>query len=215
MAKFLTTTGSSQRIEEILRKAKNEIFIVTPYLKLSDTMYQRLRDASSREVKITVVYGKKDLNDKEYKKLGSIDNIKVFYCNNLHAKCYCNEEDMVITSMNLYESSLGINREMGIYINRKSDKELYTDGFEEVRSIINASELDYEDQPSIAQNGKGFCITCRTSITLDIMRPFCLTCFKEWSKSYDEWNTENYCLDCGDKERTSMRKPVCYSCYTG
>ena len=52
MADFLTTNGTSSEIENIIIDAKKELTLVSPYLKLSKTFYERLRDADQRGVKI-------------------------------------------------------------------------------------------------------------------------------------------------------------------
>ena len=66
---------------------------------------------------------------------------KLYYYHNLHAKCYFNDSEMVITSMNMYEFSEKNNREMGIYINKSNDNSTFLDAFQETKSIIDNSEL--------------------------------------------------------------------------
>ena len=66
MAEFLTTQGTSYHIENIIKNAKNKLVLISPYLKLSKTFFERLKDADRRGVKITLVYGKKDLNSNFY-----------------------------------------------------------------------------------------------------------------------------------------------------
>ena len=64
-------------------------------------------------MKISVVYGKNQLEPDTFKKLTELKNAKLYYLNNLDAKCYFNEKSMVITSLNLYDFSEQNNREMG------------------------------------------------------------------------------------------------------
>ncbi len=47
MPKFLTTTGVSYEIENVIKGAKYKLALVSPYLKLSKNFYERLRDADS------------------------------------------------------------------------------------------------------------------------------------------------------------------------
>ncbi len=44
MVKFLTTTGTASCIEDIVKKALNQLTLITPYLKLSKQFEQRLKD---------------------------------------------------------------------------------------------------------------------------------------------------------------------------
>lgn len=125
MAEFLTTRGISHHIEDLIIKCKTKLVLVSPYLKLSQLFYQRLKDAATRGVRITIVYGKKELKPEEEGRLAELQNIQVYYFKDLHAKCYFNETKMVITSMNMYEFSEINNREMGVLIDRATDKKLF------------------------------------------------------------------------------------------
>lgn len=45
MAEFLTTKAIGHQIEEIIKKAKQRLYIVSPYLKISNLYYERLNEA--------------------------------------------------------------------------------------------------------------------------------------------------------------------------
>ena len=51
-----------------------------------------------------------------------------------------NENECIITSLNLYEFSQINNNEMGILIARDADNQLYSDAYEEAQRIIRISE---------------------------------------------------------------------------
>ena len=141
MLKFLTTSGNSYHIEQIIIKSKTHLTIVTPYLKLSKNIISRFKDAEKREVQITLIYGKDELRKEVMAVLKELKYLKLYFCKNLHAKCYYNEKEMIISSMNLYEFSEKNNREMGVLLN--NDSELFNEAVEEVNSIINSSELKF------------------------------------------------------------------------
>lgn len=141
MARFLLTSGNSSSIEQIVVEAKQTLVLVTPYLKLSNNLLQRLIDADRKRVQITIVYGKTELVDAEKAKLNKLSNLELFYCNNLHAKCYHNEESLVITSMNLHESSERNNREMGVHFTLAEDPVIFKAALTEIDSIIHSSIL--------------------------------------------------------------------------
>ncbi|MCO6494007.1 MAG: hypothetical protein J5I98_36645 [Phaeodactylibacter sp.] len=65
MAVFLSTRGLSAQLEGIIKSASSEIFLVTPYLQVSDTYYERMEDAIRRGVQLTIVYGKSQLHPRE------------------------------------------------------------------------------------------------------------------------------------------------------
>ena len=76
MAKFLTTSGTSHFIEEIIRTAKRKLILVSPYLKISKTLHERLADATNRGVEIVVVYGKDELKPNERNALAKLSGLR-------------------------------------------------------------------------------------------------------------------------------------------
>lgn len=226
MAKFLTTKGTSHHLEDIIIGASKELFLVSPYLQISKTFLERLKDASQRGVNIKIVYGKNNLKEDQLNNLQTLKNMQLYFSENLHAKCYFNESEMVITSMNMYEFSEQNNREMGIYIERRNDKELYESAVKETMSIMGSAdeikakktyfkEVNNFTKPhSKVQNKyKGYCIRCQDEINHNPEVPYCMHCFSNWSfwQNYDY--VEKVCHSCGIEENTTMSKPECYNCY--
>lgn len=236
MAKFLTTTWVSSHIEDIIKRAKKKVVLVSPYLQFSQNFYERLRDAESNKVDITIIYGKNELNSKETELLSNLKQLKLFYSDNLHAKCYFNESEMVITSMNMYEYSEKNNREMGVFISKEGDAEIFEDASRETLSILNfaipvdlkkkigkQSNTTFDTQkrlqrgvaPKKYSNSSGYCIRCAESITLEPERPYCGACFYTWSQFENPHYEETTCHQCGYENNSTLMKPVCYSCYKG
>src|ERR671914_2290247 len=137
MAEFLTTQGTAFHVERIITGARATLILVSPYLRLSKTLLERLQDAARRDVKTTLVYGKSSLNPEEEAALSRLDQLAVYFFENLHAKCYCNEQHLVITSMNLHEFSEKTNREMGVLFS--SEEQVYKDAITEIQSILAAA----------------------------------------------------------------------------
>lgn len=144
MAKFLTTVGNSFYIEQIILNAEKDITIVTPFLKLSQTLIDRINDAERADINITFIYGKSELIASQRAFLYSLKNLRIYFYSNLHAKCYHNERQMVISSMNLYEFSERNNREMGVLIEKDQDSQMFDEAVREIESIKNASTLEKE-----------------------------------------------------------------------
>jgi phosphatidylserine/phosphatidylglycerophosphate/cardiolipin synthase-like enzyme len=139
MAEFLTTHATAYQLENIILKAKSSLVLVSPYLQVSKTFMDRLNDADERGIEIQVIFGKDELKPDEKYQLNQLKNLSLLFCENLHAKCYFNEDTMVITSMNMYEFSEKRNREMGVLINRVNDSKVYEDAMQEIQSIARAS----------------------------------------------------------------------------
>jgi hypothetical protein len=141
MIQFLTTTGISFNLEAIIKEAKNELYIITPYLKISQNFYERLKDSNNNNVEITLIYGKSELSPQQKFLLEDLENLNLVFHKNLHAKCYFNEEKALVTSMNLHEYSEKNNREMGFLID-KFEENLFEEIMKEVSSIFSSSVFE-------------------------------------------------------------------------
>ncbi len=233
MAKFLTTSGTSHYIEEVIINAKYKLVLVSPYLQISKTLFERLKDATKRGVTIKIIYGKDELKPNERNSLAELNKLELYYLENLHAKCYFSENEMVITSMNMYEFSEKNNREMGVYIDSRIDKELFDQAVKETLSIIEHSEIiplqkverSYykKDKAPASDSNKdynkvqppklGYCLRCETRIPYNPEKPYCLNCFSIWAQFENINYNENVCHCCGEfTNPVSMGKPQCYNC---
>lgn len=178
-----------------------------PFYNCQKRFYERLKDTANSGVKITFVYGKAELNADERKLIIQLGKVSLYYLENLHAKCYYNEKEMVITSMNMYEFSEKNNREMGVFISKKEDEKLYSKAVDETKSIVKAADNIEIDIPD-----SGYCIRCKTGIDFNIERPYCRSCYNIWSQFENPNNKEKVCHQCGGKEPTTLNEPRCENC---
>ena len=123
MAKFIEGTSLNHEITRVFKEAKEELLLVSPYIKLHHRYKDVLRDKlEDTNLAITVVFGKnegdlsKSLNISDLEFFINFPNIKICYEPRLHAKYYSNESIAVLTSMNLYDFSQDQNIEAGVLI---------------------------------------------------------------------------------------------------
>ena len=140
MAQFLTTTGVSYRLEEIIKTATERLVIISPFLKVNDRLKELFEDRDRMKIDVRIIYGKNELQREENNWLESMTSVRTSFHKNLHAKCYMNEKEALLTSMNLYEFSQVNNSEMGLLISRDDEPELYEQIREESMRILRASE---------------------------------------------------------------------------
>ena len=140
MAKFLNTSATNYFLEELIKGAQERLVLISPFLKLNDRIKELLEDKNRLKIDVRIVYGKSELQPQEIEWLKAQSYIRTSFCKNLHAKCYLNEENAIVTSLNLYEFSQINNNEMGILIRRDDDAELYKDTYEEAQRIIRISD---------------------------------------------------------------------------
>lgn len=140
MAKFLNTSATNFFLEELIKNAKERLILISPYLRLNDRIKELLEDKDRLKIDVRIVYGKSDLHPEEIKWIQKLDYVRLSFCKNLHAKCYLNESECILSSLNLYEFSQVNNNEMGISVRKYEDDEVFKDAYEEAQRIIRISE---------------------------------------------------------------------------
>ncbi len=234
MAKYLTNKETQATLERIIISAEKKLILISPYLKLANTLFARIKSSAENGVKVKIVYRTNKVEKVELDRLSFVENIELKSIDDLHAKCYFNEKEMIITSYNLLDSS-DRNWEMGILINRKEDKEIFDSATRDVLTIYNGSQslppidlkqpgiafktpsINYKPNPErtfIKLPKKGKCIRCDEKISFDTNKPYCLDCYYEWKEDDDEDEEciENFCHACGEVEDTTFIEPLCYDC---
>jgi hypothetical protein len=145
MAKFLETQTISSELLKLIKEAKEKIILISPYLKVNPQIQERLKTKSLTGTmsEIVMIYGKTELKNSELEWMKTIKDLKVIEKNNLHAKCYLNEEKAIICSMNLHDYSQQNNIEMGLMITKEQDKDAYNELIEEINNIkVNGNRKD-------------------------------------------------------------------------
>jgi hypothetical protein len=210
MPRFLNATQARGEIESILTKARQNIFMISPYIKVNDDLISRLADAGGRrKVKILLVCRENDLRDEQRKRVEQVPNLELLFNEKVHAKCYFNEDSMVIASLNLYDSAYGDNHEMGILLSNsdEEDRQAFRDARDEAAFIIaedrpkirkvESSTRPYQAKPAQPEEKE----TVGTSIAKGISRLLGLD------------NNKGYCIRCGTRIDMDKAAPYCPDCY--
>jgi phosphatidylserine/phosphatidylglycerophosphate/cardiolipin synthase-like enzyme len=230
MAKFLNTTGISYHLEELIKGTKDRLILVSPYLQFTDRIKEHLSNLNIQKRDIRIVYRENKLQLDENNWLEGQIGIRTSLCKNLHAKCYINENEAIITSMNLYEFSQQNNNEMGVYISKLQDLDLYTATLEEVQRLLTISEeirvtvkkvtattppkaekKNIDGKPTTSANKHyGFCIRTGEEIPFNVEKPMTYEAFKSWNKYGDSEFEENFCHFSGEPSygETSVSRPI-------
>lgn len=212
MAKYLRTSSITAELENLIREARKELYIISPYLKLSDNMKELLNDKEREKVDVRIIFGKQELAPTEMSYLEKLKYVRLYFSKNLHAKCYLNENKMIIASMNLYEFSQQHNREMGILIDTAfdEDKAVYEEASSDIESIMhNSEDFSYVQAPpkqaqseitkeveiSKIEKGKNKKVKEQFSIKIDL------------NKHY------GYCIRTGVEIPFNVEKPMSYSAF--
>ena len=220
MAKFLNTTGVSYHLEDLIKNTKDKLILISPYLQFNDRIKEHLSNLNIQKKDIRILYRENKLAPDENNWLGGQIGVRTSICKNLHAKCYLNESEAIITSMNLYEFSQVNNNEMGIYIRKIEDAQLFEDTFQEAQRLLTISEevrvtvqkVPSKDKAEKKSTNKpmGYCIRTGVKIPFNIERPLGTKAYESWSKHEDLNYQENYCHFTGEASNgeTSYSKPI-------
>lgn len=225
MAEFKTTRGIMASLEEIIIRADTKLVLISPFFQVSENFYTRLVRCCEKDIEVTIVYGKDRLNHQEWDKISNLNNVELRYYENLHAKCYYNEKQLLLGSMNFFEYSER-NIEMGILVDSIQDKILYDNAVNEAETLISISDEKLASKKTnpfqknnnlnqtIRENiNLGSCIRCSTEISWNIDRPLCYKCYKRWEQYSDVEYPEKNCHTCGRPSNVSVVKPQCNGCY--
>jgi phosphatidylserine/phosphatidylglycerophosphate/cardiolipin synthase-like enzyme len=140
MAKFLNTTGVSYHLEELIKSTNDQLILISPYLQFHKRVKDHLANLNIQKKDIRIIYRENKLQLEESNWLESQIGIRTSICGTLHAKCYINEKEAIVTSMNLYSFSQQNNDEMGIHVTKQDDPDLYQDIKMEVDRLLTISE---------------------------------------------------------------------------
>jgi phosphatidylserine/phosphatidylglycerophosphate/cardiolipin synthase-like enzyme len=231
MAKFINTRKAVSEIEDLIKNAGEKLILVSPYLKLSKDFKELLTYRNSKDKITTVIFGKQELNPDEMKFLQGLRFIILKYNEDLHAKCYVNDDKMIITSLNLYEFSMANNKEMGVLIDKNdpADSQLFADAFKEVDYINETSQrfelnapkptfikqIDYKfsKEKAISSQNKGqngYCIRTGEEIPFNVEKPLSYDAYKRWNEFGDPEYPEKFCHFSGEFSNgdTSVSRPI-------
>ena len=140
MAKFLNTTGVSYRLEELIKNTNDRLILISPYLQFHNRIKDHIHNLNIQKKDIRIVYRESKLQLDESNWIESQIGVRTSVCSTLHAKCYLNESEAIVTSMNLYSFSQQNNDEMGIYVSKNTDPDLYNDIYTEAQRLLTISE---------------------------------------------------------------------------
>jgi phosphatidylserine/phosphatidylglycerophosphate/cardiolipin synthase-like enzyme len=219
MAQFLDTMEITSAIQRILKNAKERVVLISPYVDFDPRYKTLIKEKNDEHIRVTLVWGKKKkqfkFSGEEKDWIKSLEFVDDIFCKELHAKCYLNESEAIIASMNLYKASQE-NIEMGVLITKQEDKEAYDNLWKEVKRIIKEKPNHFVIKKiSTTSSEEGHCIRCGTKIKMDPKHPYCITDYQKRKKFGDESYVEKsgFCHICGKPNSSSMEKPVCMDCY--
>jgi len=215
MAKFLDGSGVQSALTEIIKNAESELYIIAPYLKISQQTQNYLKNTDKQNIQFKIISrSDAEIQPDNLKFLSELVHAEVKLCDNLHAKCFLNEKEGLITSMNLHEHSQTHNWEMGIRFSKSEDSTIYSDTLKEIKLIDGASKPNFgikrKSIPSESRQGQSQYTPQKT-----IYKPKEAPNKGLFTKMVDSvLGEEAYCIRCGHSMgKYNLEKPLCNNCY--
>lgn len=221
---FLTDWQIADGLLRIVREARQQLTLVSPYNRHWGHLKREIEAAQRRGVKIAAYYRAEDPGHApEY------EGAAVFPVRMLHAKIYANESVALVTTMNLLETSAAYSREVGFLVR---DPRLRQEIDDYVQSLADAADAVPAAAPAnpvpqqrtasrtamatvqtpteIAQviAVSGFCIECGAAKDFDTDKPLCITCFSRYGRN----STHKVCHRCGNEHPARVNDPLCQNC---
>ena len=217
MAKFLDGAGVQSALTDIIKKTDQELCILSPYLKIPIQTKNYLKSIDDHHRPMTIIYRSDfKLNDDDIAFFNGLNNLELFHCENLHSKCYINEKEGLITSMNLHEHSQTHNWEMGIRFTKQDDQEIYDDVIAEIGHLGTLAKPWVPVTKTVAEPKQQYkSAPSRKPVTRTVFKPTTAPNKGLITKILDKVTGEAaYCIRCGKgMPRFDLQKPYCDKCF--
>lgn len=218
MAKILNTESCWKEIKKIISDANKFIVLISPYIGSCDIVSLVNNRKNNTYLQLFTLEPQfqsyRGSVNKTLVALSLLPNVKVRLTNNdIHAKCYFNENEVLLCSLNLSNID---KLEFGVLISREWDSSLFLDTMKLVNEICFMAGMEPESLDKLSNHRSGYCIRCRKSIDLNISFPYCSDCFS-FNDSFDycslSYTMEKYCHFCGRRHASYRNFPMHYNCY--
>jgi hypothetical protein len=143
MARYISSTAElSYLLEKIINESSEFVLLITPYLRIHHRLKKVIENKILFDKILIGIITKKIENNDEFNWINNIiPPNQIFLHHNLHAKCYLNENQAIVTSLNLYEYSMINNIEFGFEISKTTDHENYSNIFKAASELIDKKEF--------------------------------------------------------------------------
>ena len=76
MAEFLDTSGVTFRLERLIKRAKTQLVLISPFLKMNDRIKELISDKNRMKIDVRIVYGKSELQPEEIEWIEKLEFVR-------------------------------------------------------------------------------------------------------------------------------------------
>jgi hypothetical protein len=132
-------------ILSLINNSREKIIIVSPFIKLEESReyISNLEEKSKLGIEIEL-HTRIKKKKKPFEYFNNVNNIRIYYQNNLHAKLYFNEIEAVVTSLNLIDYSIKNNIEIGFKTETENEYDNLIKNFYFPKLIYNDNNILFQ-----------------------------------------------------------------------
>lgn len=236
--RIYTDNDITGQVVRVIREARENLVIVSPYVDRVPHVEQAILEAEENGATIAAFVRKDGKieggnNGKTALDWFRLNDIEIVAVPHLHAKFYMNENEAVVTSMNLLKTSWLGSLELGFVVTGEAHRQL-VEYLKTLRRVSGAPELPTKPglfnklrkprakaqtkrtKKTVVITTKAFCIRCGdplSSAEVKANKTLCRKDYLAWAEYKNEEYPEKFCNTCGKSRKTSFLKPQCRSCF--
>ena len=115
MVEFLSTQLASHEFENLIKNAKEHLYIICPHIETSESLIEFLKSKLDQKVKVILIHRTGNISQSERQRWLDLKNVSLRHLPNLNAKCVFNEESMIIGSLNILDKFAQHSRDTGSF----------------------------------------------------------------------------------------------------
>jgi phosphatidylserine/phosphatidylglycerophosphate/cardiolipin synthase-like enzyme len=213
----LTTSQISTKIIDIINDSKEYCVIITPYLEEWLHLQKCLMTTRDKKKRIIFFFREDQKEKKKIKDFYDEYKFDIVFIKDLHAKIYLNENEALITSMNLYDKSQKDNYEMGVLLKNKKiiDEHVKTYVYDQIFKTGKIDELTLKSNNNfyeLLENNLFFekidyCVYCGKPKKYIADYLYCDKCHKTLKPDKKNFR---FCVTCGKETKEHSQCTECH-----
>lgn len=216
VTQFLRNEQLVGQLYQIIKNARKELVIVSPYIDVSVRFNNALKAAEKNNVKVTIISRKETAKNVSKDDASRFDDFvkrgfEVYLVERLHAKLYFNETQGITASVNFNKSSQDNSEEIGIFTIDDSIIGQYRSYRDEMIEISDQKwTVGEEPKSDTADDNLAYCIRTGKKIPFNLEKPYTDKAYASWSKWKNITYEEKFCHFTGESSdgETCFHTPI-------
>jgi hypothetical protein len=202
---FLADWQVPDALMRVITRAKRRLTLVSPYNKHWGHLKREIAAAVQRGVQVTLYHRSDEPNP-----LADFDTVTSVPVLMLHSKIYANESSVLVTTMNLHETSATYSREVGFLIRKRGLRRQIETYVESLGGDANPAPTYIEP---LGGDAKPAPMTGDANYATNLQenaRPAVVASPKD---IVDFLDNAGFCIECREGKKLEPVRPLCLRCF--